>query len=304
MFDENDFYYAKPPAAGFDLKNVIRRIFRGKYIILGASLLGIAGGVVATLTVKPWYYAQAVFLPPKYTDLATTTPASSLLLGASDASDVYLGLLVSRSVQDDVVDRLNLKVKYRLNSQGAARAKLFADSNFGVGRNALVFVTVKAGDPQLAADIANAYLDALYRLNSEMTGSSSDLRRVFFEQQMQQQRAELTHAEQDLKQTEEKTGLLLPTSEAQVGLSVIAGLQAQIGDAEARLAGLLVGETDQAPEVRAARAQLAPAPRPTRHAGGRQLRQSARTRLRGKSPRPHPAERREAARGEDCRGGL
>ncbi len=241
----------------FNLVAVIQRVLRGKYVLLATTLIGAIVGVVIARTTKPWYLAQSQFLPPHYSDLSGSSPSSLLLGGGSDASDLYLGLLVSRTVQDDVVDHLNLKAVYHAPNQSVARFLLFKNSTFGVGRNALISVLVKAQNPQLAADIANTYLEALYRLNGQMVASSSEARRLFFQQQLTEARAALDKAEQALEETQEKNGLVLPTGEAQAGLNATVQLQSEVNAAEDRLAGLLVGGTDQNPQVVQARAQLA-----------------------------------------------
>ncbi len=115
---------------------------------------------------------------------------------------------------------------------------------------------MREGDPVLAAAIANAYLDALYRLNGQMVSSSSSHREDFFEGQLAEQKSVLAKAETDLKTTEERIGIVSPEGEAQAGLSATAQLQQQIGAAETRLAGLRAGATDQNPEVVEARTQL------------------------------------------------
>jgi tyrosine-protein kinase Etk/Wzc len=238
----------------FSLIDVARRIYRGKYLLLALAVVGALLGIGVSKLEKPWYFSQAVFLPP-HTDFSAS-PAFFFASG-SDASDLYLGLLVSRTVQDDVVDHLNLKSVFHVPNQAVARAVLQGSSLFNIGRNSLVFVNVRSTDPVLAAKIANAYLDALYRLNGEMVASSSHARSVFYEQQLNDARTRLTDAEQALKNTEEQTGLVLPSGEAEANLNATAQLQAQIGGAEERLAGLLVSETDQNPQVVQARAQLA-----------------------------------------------
>jgi uncharacterized protein involved in exopolysaccharide biosynthesis len=246
----------KPNLVEFNLVAVVHRVLRGKYVLISTTILGAVIGVLVAHFTKPWYFSQSQFLPPRYTD-SSGSPSALLLGGGTDASDLYLGLLVSRSVQDDVVDHLGLKAAYHTRSQAAARSFLQKNSFFGVGRNSLVFVTVKAENPQLAANIANAYLEALYRLNGTMVASSSDARRAFFQQQLKEQRADLDKAELALKETEEKTGTVLLGGEAQAGLQTAVQLQSQIDSADERLAGLLVSETDQNPQVIQARAQIA-----------------------------------------------
>jgi len=242
----------------FNLVKVVHRVARGKWILLATTLLGLVIAYVVYKNTKPWYWSQAAFLPPHSADLSPATPSLLLLGGGGTAtSDLYLGLLVTRSVQDDVVDHVGLKQIYHAPTQGIARYLLSKNTALGVGRNSLVFVNVKAENPELAAKIANAYLDALYRLNSSMVGSSSNARGEFYQQQLQKQKNELDKAEQAFKEEQEKTGIVLPQGEAQANLNATAGLDAQINDAEERLAGLLVSETEQNPQVVQARAQLA-----------------------------------------------
>ena len=240
----------------FNLLDVVRRVARGKYILLLTTILGAILSVVLALTTKPWYFAQAVFMPPKTTDISGSAGAS-LLMSGTDPGDAYLGLLSSRSIQDDVIDHLGLMQIEGVRSRTVARIKLAQNSYFVIGRNALIYVSIRSEDPQLAAKIANAYLDALYRLNSKMVQSSSDRRRLFFQQQLEEQRAALTKAQDALRKAQERTGVLLPGGEAQAELNQSVNLENQVEGAEARLAGLLVGETDQAPDVIAAKAQLA-----------------------------------------------
>jgi tyrosine-protein kinase Etk/Wzc len=241
----------------FNLFAVIQRVVRGRYILLATTLLGIALALIAIVLTRPWYSSQSQFLPPQSMDLSSGSTTAALLSGGADSGDLYLGLLASRTVQDDVVDHLGLKSIYHATNQTKARALLAANSKFSIGRNALVSIEVRADDPQLAARIANTYLDALYRLSSSMAASSSEARRLFYQQQLMKQRAELDQAEVSLKQIQEKTGIVIPTGEAQAGLTATAQLEAQIGAAEERLSGLVVGATDQNPQVIQARAQIA-----------------------------------------------
>ena len=247
---------ARTDVVHWDMLATVRRIIRGRWIILLGALLGLIISVVAALVLKPYYSATAVFLPPKNMDYSGGAPTLSNLV-AGDSSDLYLGMLGSRSVADDIIDHLGLMNEFHVGLREDARGRLAYMSRFSVNKNALVFVTVTAGDPKLATRIANAYLDALFRLSGQMAASGSKYRRAFFEQQLEEQKKVLADAEVAFKQTQEQTGVVLPQSEAQAGLNAVASLQAQIGNAEARLAGLLTGSTEQNPEVITARSQLA-----------------------------------------------
>src|SRR6185437_4084586 len=183
--------------------------------------------------------------------------AASALLMQQDPSDVYLGMLGSRSVQDDVIDHVGLMAVYHAKTKTIARNALKHQSKFKVNKNSLISVDVNAGDPKLASKIANAYLDALYRLNGSMVASASAHRRQFYEEQMESQKEALDAAEVALKQAEEKTGIVLPEGVAQASLRAIVDLQAEIGSQEAKLSALRMGATEDNPQVVQARAQLA-----------------------------------------------
>lgn len=245
--------------------DVARKIFRGRRVLLRCTLAGLVLGVLLALIWPQWYAAEAVFLPPRASEtmipsLGTGAGAgagAAALMLQQDPSDMYLGMLASRSVLDDVVDHLGLMATYHAKTRADARNALSGQSKFKVNKNSLISVNITAKDPKLAMRIANAYLDALYRLNGSMVASASAHRRAFYEEQMESQKEALDAAEVALKQAEEKTGIVLPEGEAQAGLRAMVDLQTAIGTAETKLSGLRMGATEDNPQVVQARAELA-----------------------------------------------
>jgi uncharacterized protein involved in exopolysaccharide biosynthesis len=261
-----------PAATGIDdevewnFAGVVRKIIRGRRILMACTLGGLVLGILVALVLPKWYAAEAVFLPPRASESMLPNfssgatgmgMAASALLMQQDPSDVYLGMLGSRSVQDDVIDHVGLMAVYHAKTKTIARNALKHQSKFKVNKNSLISVDVNAGDPKLASKIANAYLDALYRLNGSMVASASAHRRQFYEEQMESQKEALDAAEVALKQAEEKTGIVLPEGVAQASLRAIVDLQAEIGSQEAKLSALRMGATEDNPQVVQARAQLA-----------------------------------------------
>lgn len=250
----------------WNLIDVVRKVVRARRTIYACALAGLALGLLLALILPKSYRAKAVFLPPRASDLVIPSLSSSggggaaaagasLLLG-QDPSDMYLGMLASDTVTDDVIDHLGLMKIYHAKKKVDARNALQTQSKFKVDKNSLISVEVTASDPNLAARIANAYLDALYRLNGSMVASASAHRRAFYEEQMESQKKDLDASEVALKQAEEKTGIVLPEGVAQAGLRTVVDLQAAIGTAQAKLSGLLMGATDDNPQVIQARAEL------------------------------------------------
>jgi len=245
-----------PPVAGdeteIDLFRIFVRALHGYKTVLASAFAGAVISVLIGLSLAKTYTAQAVFLPPGNLDAAQT---SSFVL-RDDPSDLYMGMLGSRSVADSVIDEVHLMDIFHTKSRMQARAALAGQSKFSVSKNSLISIMITTGDPVLSTDIANAYLDALYKLNGEMSTSASTHRRQFFESQLEIEKNTLNDAEISLKQMQEKTGMVLPEGEAQAGLSATVRLQESIEDAEARLASIKTGSTDQNPQVIMLQAQI------------------------------------------------
>ena len=239
----------------WSLLDSLRTLHRARGRLLAASLAGLALGLLYAVVAPPYFKAEAVFLPPRIADLSGPASSSAaLLLGSSDQlSDTFLGLLESRTVQDDVIDQLHLIPRLHARDRDQARALLHAASHFAINRNSFVALEITSSDRRLAPAIANAYLDALYRLNGQMADSASAHRSAFFEAQLETQKNALAQAELDLKTSQERTGLVSPTGQVQAGISATASLEAQLNAAEARRAQLALAGTAQNPQVVEAR---------------------------------------------------
>jgi uncharacterized protein involved in exopolysaccharide biosynthesis len=245
----------------WSLVDTLRRVLRGYRFLVAFTAAGLVIGILISLFWPKWYTAEAVFLPPPRTaelmPSAAGASASALLMGQQDPSDMYLGMLGSRTVEDDVIDHLGLMTIYHAKEKQDARNVLKGQSKFTVDKNSFILVKISTKNPKLSASIANAYLDALYRLNGSMVASAAAYRKAFYEDQMERQKEALDAAEVALKQVEEKTGIVLPQGEAEAGLRAIVDLQTAIGTAEARLSAVRVGATENNPQVVQARAELA-----------------------------------------------
>jgi tyrosine-protein kinase Etk/Wzc len=241
-----------PEEVELDFMQVVVRIVRGYKWVLGGALIGCALSIALSLAIHKSYTTEAMFLPPVNPD---AIQATSLLL-RQDPSDLYMGMLASRSVADSVIDQAHLMDVYQVRFRADARVMLARQRTFVVQKNALISISVTTHDPQLSAAIANAYLEALYKVNGEMNASASSHRSEFYEAQLDAEKNSLADAESQMKQMEEKSGTVLPEREAQAGVTATADLQAAIQEDEAQLSSLLTGSTEQNPAVVRLRAQI------------------------------------------------
>ena len=128
----------------------------------------------------------------------------------------------------------------------------------------MIGVEVDDGDAKFAADLANAHEAEVTKLLGRLAVSEAQLRRVFFEKQLQETKENLVKAEQSLQPVQEKSGVIVLDKQAEALITNAALLRAQITEREVQLKVLRTSATEQNPavmrlnsELRALRGELA-----------------------------------------------
>ncbi len=210
-------------------------------------------GVAIIYSIKPLFEAYASILPQG----AEETPSAVSLFGARSSSEIFFGLLTSRSVEDEVIDRLNLLAAYHTTDWEIARLRLAGSPISSPGRGGIVVIQVREENAVQAARIANAYLEALQSQREKMIQSEFEIHNRFFQQQLKSEEDALAAAERDFRDVQESTGVVQPDSQTQIGLNAIANARAQISNLQVQLSSLLLGASEQNPQVKELRAQIA-----------------------------------------------
>lgn len=245
-----------------------------KRLVVGLPVLFGILGVAASLLVTPMFSSTTKILPPQQQQssgisamlgqLGGLAGAAGGLANLKSPNDLYVGLLESRRVSDSLIERFKLTERYHTTMTGA-RQTLTANSEIKPGgKDGMLTITVIDKDPQVAANIANAYADELSRLTETMSLTEAAQRRMFFEKQLTQAKDQLANAEVALKGTQEKTGLIQPEAQVQAIIENAARLKGTIAAKEVELNAMRTFATGQNPdilriqeELRAMRGQLA-----------------------------------------------
>ena len=238
-----------------DLMELLVRFLAEWRTGLVVALLVAAAGVAKTYTLKSQYVAIATILPQ---DGAGASPLGGLagLFSSRATGDVYYGLLGSRTVANNIIDRLNLMKIFGTRSRETAQNILAGASSFTPGAGGMLVISVRNTDAQLATDIANAYTEALGEQEDRMNYAEAARQQRFFETQLSKEREALTNAETALKQEQQQSGIISLDAQTQIGLSTIASTRSQIQSLQVQLATLLQSETDQNPQVQTLRTQI------------------------------------------------
>ena len=212
------------------------------------------------------YTANATLLPPQQKQSALNSMLGQIGalagLGASDLglknpADLFVAMLTSRTIEDNLVNRFDLRSVYRAKTYQDARRKLEKRSEILATKEGLISVSVTDNDPKRAAQIANAYVEELYNLNQNLAITEASQRRLFYEQQIKAEQKELSTAEVALKQAQEKSGLLQPDAQGKTIIASIADLRAQVAAHEVQLQTMRSYATPNNPDLKRAETELA-----------------------------------------------
>jgi uncharacterized protein involved in exopolysaccharide biosynthesis len=246
--------------------DILLVLARKKWYVIGGTLAGgVLAGVLAFLTPNSYTANAVVMLPPQ-----SQSSASMLLgqlggfagmagggaFGIKSPTDVYIGILGSRTVEDAVIDRLGLLKIYQSKTRTDARARLVAQRKFTTGKDSLIRIEVRDGNPKQAADIANSFVLALNAKNTEMATVDATQKRVFIEKRLNQEKEALAAAEDAMKSLQQRSGLMQVETQARVAITAIAQLKGQVAMEEVMLETMRLGATPQNVEVLRAEAEL------------------------------------------------
>jgi capsule polysaccharide export protein KpsE/RkpR len=183
---------------------------------------------------------------------------ASDFLGMKSTSAVFIGVLRSQTVEDRLIERLNLKHVYWISSDEDARKKLESRTSLTEDRKSgIITISVEDGNAQRAAAIAQGYVDELNKLVVDLSTSSAHRERVFLEDRLIKVKSELDQSSEDFSQFASKNKALEIREEARAMLQGAATLEGELIAAQSQLQGLRAIYTDNNVRVRSLRSRIA-----------------------------------------------
>ena len=256
------------------LTQMLTWVGEGKRLIAAVTVVAAIASIAVGLLLPKIYTARATLLAPgsqqqsgSAAALAALGSLGGLVGGAAAKSpdELYVALLKGDSVQRALADRFDLKSRYEVPNYETLRKTLpnyirvSSDKKSG-----LIAVEVDDKEPKFAADLANAHAGEIAKVLGRLAVSEAQLRRVFFEKQLNDTKENLIKAEQDLRLVQEKSGVIVLDKQAEALITGAAQVRALIAEREVQLKVLRTSATEQNPEVirlsselRALRSELA-----------------------------------------------
>jgi uncharacterized protein involved in exopolysaccharide biosynthesis len=253
------------PAAGEDeisLLDLLIVLVKHKRIVLGVPAIAAAAAGVISFLLPNIYTGTTRILPPQQSSSSAAALLSQLggalgglagLAGGAggirNPNDLYVGMLKSRTVADNVISRFDLGKVYDEDRLSDARKRLEKETTITAGRDGIITIEVEDRDPKRAAGLANTYVEELMKLTKVLAVTEASQRRLFFEQQLVQAKDNLTAAEIAARQGLQKGGLAQVDAQGRSMIEVTARLRAQISVKEVQLGAMRTFAAEGNPEL-------------------------------------------------------
>jgi uncharacterized protein involved in exopolysaccharide biosynthesis len=244
---------------------------RRKRLIGKITLITALATTAVAFLIPVKYAAEAVIVTPQRTQPSMSSLAqlssngaavglSSLGLlagfGFRNASDLYVGILQSRTIADSLIARFDLKRVYGDKTLYWARKHLARNTTIRAGKDTLIHIRVEDRSAERAAKLANAYVEELSQRDATTALNEAKQRRIFFEKQLALQKNDLADAEIALRNTQQTTGLVVPTGQAEAMIRSVSQLQAAILSRQAQLEGLKTYVTEDNPRFQIVKREI------------------------------------------------
>jgi tyrosine-protein kinase Etk/Wzc len=235
-------------------------------IVAGAGLLV---GIALSFLLPTEYTSTGRIMPPQQTQSSSAmlmnqlvgaaglVPSSgSALLGMRNPNEIYIGMLNSRTIADEIVNQFGLKGVYRARDLVAAREKLARFTSIVSEKSGMISISVTDRDRTRAAQMANAYIEYLRSLTKTIAVTEASQRRAFYEDQLRNAKSSLISAEFQFRQVQLRNGVIQPEAQGRALIGELADLQARIAAKQVDLQAQRSFSTENNPEVQLLESQL------------------------------------------------
>jgi len=248
-----------------------------------AAMAGLLAGTLIACVLPKRYKATTQLMPPDSQSSSGMAMLTSLtartgndlggvagdLLGVKRSGALFIGVLRSRTVEDRLVERFQLKKLYAKNVDEDACKKLAENTLITEDRKSgIITITVTDGDPKRAAALAQAYVEELDWLVAQISTSSARREREFLEERLKAVKLDLDQASQEFSQFSSKNVAIDINVQGKAMVEAAALLQGQLIAAESELKGLQEIYTPKNVRVRSVQARAEELRRQLQRMGG------------------------------------
>lgn len=251
---------------------MVRLMWDQRAFILQWCVRGLLIATVMAVLVPNRYSATTRLMPPESSGgsgmamisalagKAGTPGLSSLasdLLGSKNSGALYMEALRSRTVEDRLVNRFDLRRVYWVRYMEQARNDLEENTTISEDhKSGVITVSVSDRNRERSTALARAYIEELNRLMGEVSTSSARRERIFIEQRLVTVKQDVHRAAEEFSQFASQNTTLDVPSQAKAMVEAGADLQGNLMAAQSELEGLEQIYTTSNVRVRSLRARV------------------------------------------------
>jgi capsule polysaccharide export protein KpsE/RkpR len=248
-----------------------------------AALAGLVAGAVLACLLPSRYVSTLQLMPPDNQSSSGMAMLAALTaksgggvgaiagdaLGIKNSGSLFIGILRSRTVEDRLVERFQLKAVYHARLDEDGREQLAQNTGVSEDRKSgIIILTVSDRNPERARALAAAYVEELNRLVAELSTSSAHRERVFLEERLVAVKQNLDQAARELGEFSSKNATIDVKEQGRAMVAAAATLQGELIVAESQRRALEAIYTPNNVRVRAAQAQAMELRRQLQQLGG------------------------------------
>lgn len=260
-----------PEVPGSAVVDRLRLLWDHRGFILRVAVLGLVAATVVAFLIPARFESTTRLMPPDDRSGSALAMAAALggrlpgglgglagdLLGIKSSGALFTGILVSRTVQDSLITKFDLKKVYGTQRWYTARRRLAESTAISDDRkNGIITITVTDHDPRRAAAMCEEYVAQLNQVVTQLSTSSARRERVFLEERLKQVKQDLESAEKDFGDFSSKNTTIDIKEQARAMVGAAAAVQGEIIATGAQLEGLKQIYTENNIRVRSLRAHL------------------------------------------------
>jgi capsule polysaccharide export protein KpsE/RkpR len=249
---------------------VAQLLWRNRRYLSKVAVLALLVSTIVAFLIPKKYQSSTSLMPPDTRSISSAALASlapeasdtfgtyaSTVLGLKSSGALFISILQSRTVQNRIIERFDLRKLYRVSRWQDARRVLTENTGVAEDRKSgVITIVVIDRDPHRAEAMAHSYVEELNRVVAERTTSAAHRERVFLEERLQAIKADLDSAAEELSEFSSKnTALDIPTQVKSM-VEALATLEGQAIAARSELRGLQQIYTSNNVRVHAAQARI------------------------------------------------
>ncbi len=229
---------------GFNLWKLLLVLAHRKFFIVGLVGLVTVVAVIIALALPKWYRAKTSILPSQYEQSLGISGNFSQFVQSSAGfelpimatpSDVFATMLKSHTIARALIEEHKLAERYDISRFQELYGYLQDKTRIVVTEEGIVELYFEDRDPELAAAIANSYIEHLDNLNRQVKSAKAKADREFIHQRMVTTKSRLDSARGDLLDFQRENKAVDLTQQMEMAIASATELKTRLALIEVEL---------------------------------------------------------------------